>query len=179
MNRIDTIQISNFKFFQNQAPIKLGGNHLLLYGENGSGKSSIYWALYTLFEASIKGSDDEIKKYFSKIIRIEDSLINIHATEITPGADDYNSFIEIMTNDNVPVSYKISKTSLGIRGNTNAQYINYASDYINYRMLLSFSAFRHSDQIDLFEVFIESVLKYVQFSRVEITRNGTRLQFTN
>lgn len=54
MDKIDTLQIHNFKFFDLQEPIKLGGKHLLLYGENGSGKSSIYWALYTLFEASQK-----------------------------------------------------------------------------------------------------------------------------
>ena len=61
MDKIDTLQIHNFKFFDQQEPIKLGGKHLLLYGENGSGKSSIYWALYTLFEASQKQNSEKIK----------------------------------------------------------------------------------------------------------------------
>lgn len=179
MNKINSIQINHFKFFRSQPPIRLGGNNLLLYGENGSGKSSIYWALYTLFEASIKGSDDEIRKYFTKTIKADDSLVNIHAAELAAGSDDYGSFIEIITDDTTPVSYKASKADVAIRGNPSAQYVNYASDFINYRMLLGFSAFRHSDKIDLFEVFVESVLKYVQFSKVDITRSGTKLSFTN
>ncbi len=41
MSRIDTLQIHNFKFFNEQEPIKLDGKHLLLYGENGSGKKRL------------------------------------------------------------------------------------------------------------------------------------------
>lgn len=179
MNRIDTIHIHNFKFFQEQEPIHLGGNNLLLYGENGSGKSSIYWSLYTLFESSLKTEDDQIKKYFSKIIKKEDSLLNIHAKEKILGSDDYNSFIKVVTNDTAKVTYNISINDTAIRGNTNAKYVNYASDFINYRMLQSFSAFRHSDKIDLFDMFVEDIFKYVQFARTKITRNGTSLHFTN
>ena len=60
-NRIKSIQINNFKFFQAEKPIEFNGSNLLLYGENGSGKSSIYWAFYTLFEASLKTKDDDIR----------------------------------------------------------------------------------------------------------------------
>ncbi len=58
MSRIKSIQIHNFKFFNEQAPIELGkdGKHLLLFGENGSVKSSIYWSLYTLFESAYKAT---------------------------------------------------------------------------------------------------------------------------
>jgi hypothetical protein len=180
MNRIDKLHINNFKFFQDAEPLVLGGNNLLLYGENGSGKSSIYWSLYTLFEASLKTSDDEIKKYFSKKIKKEDSLINIHALEVTPNSDDYNSFIEVSTDDDpVKPSFKISLSDVAIRGNADARFVNYASDFMNYRMLLGISAFRHSDPINLFGVFIEDIFKYVQFARVQITRNKAQLTFTN
>jgi hypothetical protein len=181
MNRIDTLQIHNFKFFQAQDPIKLNGKHLLLYGENGSGKSSVYWALYTLFEASLKAEDDDIKKYFSKVIKGgKYSLLNIHAGE-TPsaGSDNYNSFVEVVTDDATPANYKIAVDEVSIRNNTTAKEINYASDYINYRLLMGLSSFRHSDDIDLFEMFVEDIFKYVQFSKVEITRNATKESFTN
>jgi len=36
----------------------------LVYGNNGSGKSSLFWALYTFLQSSIKPNDDEVKKYF-------------------------------------------------------------------------------------------------------------------
>jgi len=179
MNRIQSLKINNFKFFRDEAPIEFNDNNLLLYGENGSGKSSIYWSLYTLFEASLKSDDNDIKKYFSKIIKIDDNLINIHALENPIGSDDYNSFIELITTDNPSKSFKISKNDTTINTSVDAKQTNYASDFINYRMLSSISAFRHSDKIDLFWVFVADIFKYVQFARVQITRNGILKQITN
>jgi energy-coupling factor transporter ATP-binding protein EcfA2 len=178
-NRIKSIQLNNFKFFQKEEPISLNGNNLLLYGENGSGKSSIYWAFYTLFEASLKDDDNDIKKYFCKTIKLKDNLVNIHSKEDPVGSDNYNSFIELKTNDVPEKVYRISKNDVAINKNTEAKTTNFASDFINYRMLLGVSAFRHSDSIDLFSVFVEDVFKYVQFSKVQITRNGVLKEFTN
>ena len=179
INRIKSIQINNFKFFQQELPIVFNSNNLLLYGENGSGKSSIYWAFYTLFEASLKKNDDDIKKYFCKTIKLKDNLINIHATEEPAGSDNYNSFIELITTDIPEKTYRISKTDVDINKNIEAKTTNYASDFINYRMLLGISAFRHSYQINLFEVFVEDIFKYVQFSKVQITRDGILKEFSN
>lgn len=149
-NRIKSIQLNNFKFFQQEQPIVINSSNLLLYGENGSGKSSIYWAFYTLFEASLKEKDDDIKKYFCKTLKIKDNLINIHTKEDPAGSDNYNSFIELKTTDNPEKIYRISKTDTAINKNVEAKTTNFASDFINYRMLLGISAFRHSDPIDLF-----------------------------
>ena len=69
MSAISKIKLHNFKaFFTGSEPeeIDLEGKNLLLYGENGSGKSSIYWALYTLFQSETK-RNDEIVKYFTPI----------------------------------------------------------------------------------------------------------------
>lgn len=178
-NRIKSIHINNFKFFQQEEPIVLNGNNLLLYGENGSGKSSIYWAFYTLFEASLKENDAEIKKYFCKTIKPKDNLINIHSKEDPVGSDNYNSFIELKTCDNPEKNYRISKVDVAINQSIEAKTTNFASDFINYRMLLGVSAFRHSDPIDLFWVFVDDVFKYVRFSKVKITRNGILREFTN
>jgi energy-coupling factor transporter ATP-binding protein EcfA2 len=51
---IDAIEICDFRGFPaDRVPaIKLGGSHLLLYGENGSGKSTIFEALAHLLDAS-------------------------------------------------------------------------------------------------------------------------------
>jgi energy-coupling factor transporter ATP-binding protein EcfA2 len=180
MNRIHSLQINNFKFFQNQEPIVLKSNHLLLYGENGSGKSSLYWALYTLFEASLKFDDQQIKKYFSKtIFNGDDSLVNIHALETAPDSDDFNSFIELRTDDIIPTIFKISKNDVEIRDNEEAKKINYASDYINYKLLLNFSGFSHSDHIDLSGLFINNIFTYIRFPGVEITRNGNKNTLTS
>lgn len=52
--RIDKIEIENFKFFKNVFPINVDGKNILLYGENGAGKSSIYWSVYTHFKHMLR-----------------------------------------------------------------------------------------------------------------------------
>jgi energy-coupling factor transporter ATP-binding protein EcfA2 len=43
--KIDRIKLSNYKFFHGDFELAVNGKNLLIYGENGSGKSSIYRAL--------------------------------------------------------------------------------------------------------------------------------------
>ena len=49
--RIDTITLADFRGFPGPAPaiFALGGKNLLVYGENGSGKSSLFYALAEFF----------------------------------------------------------------------------------------------------------------------------------
>lgn len=54
MYRIKEITLENFKFFYGKRKLDFERKHILLYGENGSGKSSIYWALYTFFQSVFK-----------------------------------------------------------------------------------------------------------------------------
>ena len=66
--KLKELHINNFKFFPKQdakSPLlKIDEKNLLIYGENGSGKSTIYWALYTLLESSFKKTDADVAKYF-------------------------------------------------------------------------------------------------------------------
>ena len=64
MAKINEIVINGFKAFPSLQTIELGGKHLLMYGENGSGKSSIYYALHCIFNSYRK--PDKGKKYFDK-----------------------------------------------------------------------------------------------------------------
>ncbi len=43
--RIKKIRLSNYKFFYGDFDLPVNGENLLVYGENGSGKSSVYNAL--------------------------------------------------------------------------------------------------------------------------------------
>src|SRR3954467_7084244 len=54
MKRITSIQLQNFRAFYGQyEPIALpNGENLLIYGENGSGKSSLFKALQSYFRSS-------------------------------------------------------------------------------------------------------------------------------
>ncbi len=50
--RIDRIELCNFRSFYGTSVLELGGKNLLLYGENGTGKSSLALAIQRLLEAS-------------------------------------------------------------------------------------------------------------------------------
>ena len=118
---IDEIKIENFKFFPRmEKPIKLDGKHLLLYGENGSGKSSIYWALYTLMECALKENVREIKKYFRP--GHGHNLTNIHLKRNTP--DWVGPYICIKLKDET--KYKVSMKDTAINKDLNAKENNFA-----------------------------------------------------
>ena len=63
MQKISKITLNNFKFFYGKVSIDFNRKNILIYGENGSGKSSIYWSLYTFLQSVFK-DNAEIRKYF-------------------------------------------------------------------------------------------------------------------
>jgi DNA repair exonuclease SbcCD ATPase subunit len=57
--RITDIKITNYRAFYGEHHIQLDkdGKNLMLYGENGSGKSSVFTALKDFFSSSVKKLD--------------------------------------------------------------------------------------------------------------------------
>lgn len=163
MSKINTITLSNFKFFGKEGPINIGGKNLLLYGENGSGKSSLFWGIYTLLEASFKQSV-ETDKYFQPFGTNEESLVNIYATKQTCPIslkEHCDSCIKIKADDDT--EYVLSLLDSTICGNTNAQESRKATDFINYQSIFKFQDFKNSEKPNLYEVFNYSVLPYITF----------------
>ena len=80
--RITDIHIKNYRAFYGEHHICLDkdGKNLMVYGENGSGKSSLYWALKLFVDSSRKSS---IKNHFDEEHPL-DSLKNIFSS---PEAD--------------------------------------------------------------------------------------------
>ncbi|MDM1379912.1 AAA family ATPase [Myroides marinus] len=177
MGKIDTIHIYNFKFFDTQDPISLGGKHLLLYGENGSGKSSIYWSLQRLFDSAFE-VDSDIQKYFRG--EHEESLINIYADPICTGGDVYyDSFVEVRTTHNNPQLYKISRFDTAINNNMTAKEINQSSDFISYKVLYKFQDFWNDKKMDLAPIFKQGILRYINFPEKELNKQGNRISVVN
>jgi|25_taG_2_1085351.scaffolds.fasta_scaffold00676_8 energy-coupling factor transporter ATP-binding protein EcfA2 len=162
---IDKIILRNFKAFYGDYEIGLEGKHLLLYGENGSGKSSIYWALYTLLQASTK-IPVEIEKYFD--FNQDEHLINryyIHKQDDTHGSGNYtkdigkNVEIEAQLQDGEILG--ISLNGLSAKTNpTILENLNRYSDFITHRLLIHFYNFRNSQEIDLWKVFVRDIFPF-------------------
>ncbi len=60
--KIKTIEIENFRAFYGKHTVEVNGKNMLIYGENGSGKSSLYWAVHDFFRSAYKLEDIEFKK---------------------------------------------------------------------------------------------------------------------
>ncbi|MBK8370346.1 MAG: AAA family ATPase [Saprospiraceae bacterium] len=50
--RIKTVEIKDYKAFYGKNVFNVDGKNLFIYGENGSGKSSFYYALKDFFQSS-------------------------------------------------------------------------------------------------------------------------------
>jgi hypothetical protein len=126
------------------------GSNLLMYGENGSGKSSIYYALYSLLQSQCK---DKNSIYFD--INSPESLVNQHTKKA-----DAKVEIQFLGSD---VTYMISKN--GYQESV-AQPVSPLKDlngkcvFINHKFLFNVFSFRNSQFIDLFPVFIKDILPF-------------------
>lgn len=170
MSKIKSLQLNNFKFFRDSKPLILDGKHLLLYGENGSGKSSVFWGLYTLLEAAYK-QPNEVKSYFDSS---DTSLVNIFAnkkTDSITGIEHSDSYITIETDNGKTFTASLLDTS--ICGNNDAKESRKATDFLNYQSLFTFQHFKNSQEVDLSDVFDYYILPYVTFTQMRI--NGKNL----
>ncbi len=68
--KIDRIKLTNYKFFYGVFELAINGKDLLIYGENGTGKSSIYKALELLTQNDFSDLDKNLN-IFSKEDNVE------------------------------------------------------------------------------------------------------------
>lgn len=154
MKRIHSIDLKHFKAFRDTPPIELGGKNLLLYGANGSGKSSIFWALYTFLQSSQK-LPEEVQKYFDPSHR--ESLVNIDKAEAATSSITLHIGEEVDAKSTVPVciALDVHETS-----EPDLKKANLASDFVTYRVLFRFYHFNNSEEIDLWDVFSREILPF-------------------
>lgn len=167
--RINEVKLKGFKFFKDEFPVRFDGLHVLLYGENGSGKSSIYWSLYTIFQACLKTQEDA-QKYFkhghNQNLRNrfcnenDESSISVEFIDET-GANTQevaiSNFRYPFTNPLVKAFMEKSMTS---------------SDFMNYKFLQKLFDFPNSKENDVFKIFEKEVFKFLQFSRPLVDLDG-------
>lgn len=171
--RLHELHINNFKFFPKQDPnsplLKIDGKNLLIYGENGSGKSTIYWALYTLLESAFKRNEFEVEKYFKK--NGEFGLVNIHATKTSP---PYIKAVLKDNNGNNPKEYEVNPNLHQIVANMRDSSIResgMASDFLNYRVIFRLHHIKHTKENNLFGWFEDEIFPYLLINTISRTES--------
>ncbi len=151
MAAISKIIIDGVKAFPNDFTLDLAGKNLLMYGENGSGKSSIFYALYTFFQSQCKS--DKSKIYFNT--SESESIVNKFT-------NNPNAKVEILL-EGSDVIYRVSHngyTESVSQTISPFKDLNGQCVFINHRFLFNFFSFSNSQYIDLFPVFIRDVFPF-------------------
>lgn len=166
MATITQIEIEGFKAFPKNFKLDLEtGKNLLLYGENGSGKSSLYYALHALLQSVFK--DDKGAKYFKpgdtngeEFIINNEHLINIF--RFNEAKDNtYTPYVRITFDDGK--IWRLDNGGLSSENGGNESEIrmlNKNSAFINHSYISRFHAARNSEEIDLWNVFYKDILPF-------------------
>ncbi len=155
-SRLHKIEIRNFKAFR-EFTLNLEGRHLLIYGDNGAGKSSLYWALYTFLQSARKPTK-EVEKYFTP--GGSECLLNIHEQkEVTPRPGEIAlTFRDTTTN--ADSTLKITKNDHETQKYPLVEKGDLASDFVTYRFFFGFSDFKNSDDFNIWRLFEEEILPF-------------------
>ncbi|MBU1060546.1 MAG: ATP-binding protein [Proteobacteria bacterium] len=171
--KVFQVKIKNFKAFQLEQSFNIKGKNVLIYGNNGSGKSSLFWALYTLTQSSIK-KDEEIQKYFRNFKESDKGTHQSLRNVFTPREE--KSFIELTTIDENSKKdvYRISDDIINTNktNDTIIQELNQASDFINYKLLHNFYAATHKQEVNLWPVFERDIFPFL----IDDTTNSNMLE---
>lgn len=152
--KIQTIEITNYKAFLGTHKFNVGGKNLFIYGENGSGKSSLYYALKDFFQASIEDID---------LAELENAFVL--------EADKGKTSIKVSFKSN-PASGKGSKEFLWNSavidsrdaGDTSIRDGNRLKSFLTYKHLLAIHHLKKDEAINLFDLLVKGVLKHFKYS---------------
>lgn len=166
MNRIKQIKLKNFKFFYGEVPIDLERKNAVIFGENGSGKSSLYWALYTFLQSVFKSDISKVQKYF--LPEYEANLRN----RFSDDADE--SFIILIFEDEnkITTDRQISNTTVNTTAGTLIKQTIQGSELINYKLLSKIHDFKNPHEINLFPIMDKDILPFINFREVLVRHDG-------
>ena len=143
--RITEIKIKNFRAFRETCSIDLKkGKNLLIYGENGSGKSSLYLALKFFLESSEKDSYMS-KNYQNIFTEGDDRYIKLHIFADQQSEEDIYEWSQSAkeTNNSLIIEGSKTKGFLDYKALLNTHYVPRESD---------------TDTVNVFELLIENLL---------------------
>jgi energy-coupling factor transporter ATP-binding protein EcfA2 len=152
--RIHAIEITNYKAFLGTYKINAGGKNIFIYGENGSGKSSLYYALKDFFQASFEDIDlNELENIFLPDSKKGNVGIKV---SFKPNKDGQKKLKQYQ------FSAAINETRAA--GDTSIRDANKLKSFLTYKHLLSIHHSKKEDDINLFDLLVNGVLKHFKYS---------------
>lgn len=157
--KIKTIDIKNYKAFyspKGSHQINVDGKNLFIYGENGSGKSSFYYALKDFFQSS-----NEPYNY--------DETENIFLTQRQTGKGHIKvTFNPDKDGDATDKNYELTKTknTTYASGDTSIRDAVKLKSFLTYKHLLGIHHISKDNEIDLFDLLVNGVLKHFKSAAV-------------
>ncbi len=158
MKRITNLEISNFRAFFDAYQIELPqGENLLIYGENGSGKSSLFKSVSNFLSSSQDTSFPYVKHHNNGVSGNITFTFNDYDTTtnaITSSFGNLITFGNTVVNTDTETFVKTAELTKG---------------FLDYKVLLA--VYNHTDaQPNLFKLIIETLLK--EFTAIHI--GGTK-----
>lgn len=167
--RLYKLSIENFKAFPTAQTLVLDGKNLLLYGQNGSGKSSFFWALYTLYFSRYKDSQVKVNKYFDRAN--DENLLNryTHTGSGYVQADFHNDDTD---GDKTILVSDSNQDIVGARDSFIEATTTF-SDFLNYQKNTSLFDYCNSEENDVFPAFARDIFPFLKFQRKCTKLDGT------
>lgn len=174
--RLHQIDFKNFKFFKDAFSFMIDGKNVLIYGENGSGKSSIAMGLYTVMESRRKPIA-EVYKYFTVAPDNDQDLRNKYSDALAESSIKITFRDFTIPTSNPPIddkAYTISNSVVDTqdRADTFLAYTTSAYDHFSYRTLSEYTYRKNSDKLDLFDVFLRDIFIFMKLRDVFSFENG-------
>jgi ABC-type cobalamin/Fe3+-siderophores transport system ATPase subunit len=149
--RIERIEIRDFRGFPGRYEFDLGqpGHNLLVYGENGSGKSSLYQALKRFFEADAK---TDILLQRNEFSDVPDPVVKLDiAAYDADGNRDPDSGLFEWSETAHPATVAL------------IQQANKTKGCLDYRTLLeTHYIHREKERVEIFDLLVRSILPHVE-----------------
>jgi recombinational DNA repair ATPase RecF len=154
--KIKKIEIHNYKaFYGEKNVIDVDGKNLFIYGENGSGKSSLYYALKDFLQSSMETIDlGEVENIF--IDPADRGKVKVKLTFSSDEKDNDNDQILELASNN-PTTF----------GNIHLRDANQLRSFLNYKHLLEVHHIKKDLDINLFDLLVKGVLLHFKITGLD------------
>jgi recombinational DNA repair ATPase RecF len=153
--KIETLKIENFKGFAKEVGISLRGKNLVIYGENGSGKTSLIEALKLLFDSALR--EIELERYENVFMK-EPVKISIETTDgktislrtkTKKMRDGRGNELELTVTD--PDGYNHEEKTF-------LEALSRSTSILSYRQLMKIYDLKTPE--DFYELFVRNIMAY-------------------